>query len=158
MFRQTKGERNARRRAKQNNVRRNRKRFLPMIESIKADLEVWRTETDCANDDNEVELPEELQDKINDRTIDFSEPLVKIADECGGTWPEDLANAIEHFCTTETTTLEIHTRLLMDIHTILQSDPNDSVYDSCHDGDFISTKDLIKHLCHEQFHEQVERI
>ena len=154
MFRQTLSERNARRKAKQNNVRRNRKRFLPMIESIKADCEVWRTETDCASDDNEVELPEKLQDKINDRTIDYCEPLVKIADECGGSWPEDLANAIEHFCTTETVALEVHTRLLNDIHIILQAEPRDSHTDGlCHDGDFISTKDLIKHLCQEQFHE-----
>jgi len=129
----------------------------PTLKEIREALEQWSLETDCYKEKYwELEFPQELQAKMTDREISIYDPLLKIANELGEEYSQRLRDAVEYYSTANHTALNRNTRLLLDIHAILQKAPGYAGFSTdkkCHDGILIPTKDLIEHLCEEDYNE-----
>jgi hypothetical protein len=114
-------------------VARFRRRYAkPEADTIKAQLADWMMSIISKLRNAEPSLPDEL----SDRQQDGLEPLLAIADEAGGEWPEALRRAaIEIFRSDAAEDQSIGVRLLADIKEIFDAD-----------GDKIASADLVSKL------------
>jgi len=78
----------------------------------------------------------EMPEALNDRQRDISEPLVAIADQAGGEWPEKVRAAILKLCGASNEDGDRRERLLAAVWEAFEAEGKD----------FLSLHDLVKHL------------
>lgn len=78
----------------------------------------------------------EVPDELGDRQQDICEPLLAIADEAGGEWPEKARNALRTVYEKEGADLDIHAQLLSDIRRVFDEQKTDC----------LSTETLLRKL------------
>lgn len=122
-----------RRRAPDEEVERLRLDRLEELEPLRRQAWTWARAHETALAAAEPTLP----DGLHDRERDNWRPLCAIADVAGGPWPDRARKAARALQEGERDDRSLGTRLLSDVHAILEE----------HDSDRIRSKALVRELC-----------
>ncbi|WP_237773932.1 DUF3631 domain-containing protein [Actinosynnema sp. ALI-1.44] len=99
---------------------------------IREALSAWMTSIG----DNLVEAEPDMPDGVEDRPAEIWEPLLAIADQAGGHWPETARKACTYFVLNQKTAPSLGVRLLADLRALFTE----------RDTDRLHTADIITHL------------